>query len=90
MSRATRTPPYSNALFTAFTKCARTPRTLLRGDAVGRVSGLVLPKQRARGPKGGVIKCAEQVDAARLELGGDVAARELLLRRILPLKLSVR
>ena len=50
-----------------------------RGAVVGRVSGLVLPV----GLVGGVVKGAEQVGAARLklELGGDVAERELLLRR---------
>ena len=56
-----------------------------RGGAVGRVGGLVLPVGLIGGPVGGVVKCAEQVGAARLELelGGDVAVR-------LPLKLSVR
>ena len=54
---------------------------LSRGTAVGRVGGLVLPVGLVSGPVGGVVKGAEQVGAARLELelGGDVAERELLL-----------
>ena len=56
---------------------------LSRGTSVGRVGGLVLPVGLVGGPVGGVVKGTEQVGAARLELelGGDVAERELLLRR---------
>ena len=54
-----------------------------RGGAVNRVDGLVLPVGLVGVPVGGIFKGAEQVGAARLEieLGGDVAERELLLRR---------
>jgi len=51
----------------------------LRGGAVGRVRRkIILPVG-----VGGIVEDAEQVGAARLELelGGDVAERELLLRR---------
>ena len=52
-------------------KCAR---TLSRGGAVGRVNGLILPVGLHVGL---VVKGAEQVGAARLELelGGDVTER---------------
>ena len=56
----------------------------LRGGAVGRVRRkIVLPVGLVVGPVAGIVEGAEQVRAARLELElyGDVAERELLLRR---------